>query len=367
MIAPGAGANFLCAASALIRHSIAQPRSCDVLLGDGERLAGGDQDLLADDVDAADHLGHAVLDLHPRVHLEEEVLVADLHALDRAGAAVADRGGRVGGDLADPLAHLGVDVRARRLLDHLLVTALDRAVALAEVDHVAVPVGEHLDLDVARVLEVALDVDAVVGEELLAFAGRALEGLLEVVGGHRDAEALAATAARGLAGDRVAGFVGLLAGRLDVRRGLGRAGHDRHPGLGHDLARPRLRAHRFDRLRRRADEDDARLVAGAGEVGVLGEEAVAGVDRLGARLLGGLDDLLDVQVALGRDRGADQEGLVGLAHVRRIAVDLGVDGDRADAHLLQVRATRIAISPRLAMRTFWNTGGGSSINGRPAE
>ena len=43
-------------------------------------------------------------------------------------------------------------------------------------------VGEHLDLDVARVLEVALEVDAVVGEELLALAGGALERLLEVVG-----------------------------------------------------------------------------------------------------------------------------------------------------------------------------------------
>ena len=43
----------------------------------------------------------------------------------------------------------------------------------------------------------------------------------------------------------------------------------------------------------------------------------------------------DVQVALGRHRRADQEGLVGLAHVGRVAVDLRVDGDRADAHLLQ--------------------------------
>ena len=43
----------------------------------------------------------------------------------------------------------------------------------------------------------------------------------------------------------------------------------------------------------------------------------------------------DVQVALGRDRGADQEGLVGRAHVRRLAVDLRVDGDRDDPHLLQ--------------------------------
>ena len=196
-------------------------------------------------------------------------------------------------------------------------------------------VGEDLDLDVARVLEVALDVDAVVGEELLAFAGRAFEGLLQVVRGHRDAKALAAAAARRLAGDRVAGFLGLLAGRLDVGRGLGGAGHDRHAGLGHDLARAGLRAHRVDRLRRRADEDDAGLGAGAGEVGVLGEEAVARVDRLGTRLLGVVDDLDDVQIALGRHRRPDQEGLVGLAHVRRVAVDLRVDGDRADAHLLE--------------------------------
>ena len=59
------------------------------------------------------------------------------------------------------------------------------------------------------------------------------------------------------------------------------------------------------------------------------------MDRLGSGLLRGLDDLLDVEVALGRDRGADQEGLVGLAHVRRVAVDLRIDGDRADPHLLQ--------------------------------
>ena len=144
-------------------------------------------------------------------------------------------------------------------------------------------VGQHLDLDVARVLEVALDVDAVVGEELLAFAAGALEGLLEVVGGHRDAEALAAAAARRLAGDRVAGFLGLVAGRLEVLGGSVAPGTIGTPACGHDLARPGLRAHRFDRLRRRADAGDPGLGAGAGELGVLGEEAVAGMDRLGAR------------------------------------------------------------------------------------
>ena len=144
-----------------------------------QRLARGDQDLLAHDVDAGDRLGHAVLDLHARVHLQEEVLaVLGQQALDRARAAVVDGARGVDGDLADPLAQLVVDQRRRRLLDQLLVAALDRAVALAEVDDVAVPVGQHLDLDVARVGQVALEVDGRVGEELLALARRALERVL---------------------------------------------------------------------------------------------------------------------------------------------------------------------------------------------
>ena len=90
-----------------------------------------------------------VLHLHPGVHLQEEVLALSVEqALDGAGAGVVDRGCRLGGDLADPRAQLFVDRRRRRLLDQLLVAALDRAVALAEVDHVAVLVGQHLDLDV---------------------------------------------------------------------------------------------------------------------------------------------------------------------------------------------------------------------------
>ena len=65
------------------------------------------------------------------------------------------------------------DGRRGRLLDELLVTALDRAVALAEMDDVAVRVGEHLHLDVARIVEVALDVHRGVGEVRLALAPRA--------------------------------------------------------------------------------------------------------------------------------------------------------------------------------------------------
>ena len=57
--------------------------------------------------------------------------------LARAGADVADRARRArSGGLAEPRAQPRVDGRRRRLLEHLLVAALERAVALAEVDAV---------------------------------------------------------------------------------------------------------------------------------------------------------------------------------------------------------------------------------------
>ena len=76
---------------------------------------------------------------------------------------------------------LRVDGRRRRLLDELLVTPLDRAVALAEVDDVAVVVGEDLHLDVPRIVEVALDVHGRVREVRLALPASRLERPLDLV------------------------------------------------------------------------------------------------------------------------------------------------------------------------------------------
>ena len=309
---PGAGAKFFDASSALIRHSIAWPRSTTSswVMDSGSPAATRMPSLTMSM--PGDHLGHAVLDLDARVHLQEEVLAVLEQALDRAGADVVDGARGLDGDLADALAHLVVDGRRGRLLDQLLVAALDRAVALAEVDDVAVAVGQDLDLDVARVGQVALEVDGRVGEELLALARGALERGLELVLVEGDAEALAAAAARRLDRDRVADVVGDdLAGVLDGLDGFGRAGHDRHAGLGHQLAGAGLGAHRLDRAGRRPDEHDARVLAGLGEGRVLRQEAVAGVDGLGARLAAHLEDPLDVEVALGRRRAAEQVRLVG--------------------------------------------------------
>ena len=81
-----------------------------------------------------------------------------------------------------------------------------------------------------------------------------------------------------------------------------------------------------------ADEDDPRLGAAPGEAGVLGQEAEAGVDGLGAGLVAGVDDLVGDQVGLGRRRRADRHRLVGHLDGQAAGVGLGIDRDRGDAH-----------------------------------
>ena len=166
-----------------------------------ERLPRRDPQLLLDEVDAGDELGDRVLDLQPRVHLDEEELVGAVgrdEELDGAGAAVVDaRGGRAGGG-AEARAGRGVDDRRRRLFDDLLVAALQRALALAEVDDGAVRVGEHLHLDVARALDEPLEQQRVVAERGGRDAARGRERLGQLGRRAHDLHALAAAARGGL-------------------------------------------------------------------------------------------------------------------------------------------------------------------------
>src|SRR5690606_6546204 len=113
----------------------------------------GDRQLRLHDVDAGDHLGDRVLDLYARVHLDEVELAVLVQELERARAAIADAQARLDAERSHPFPLLRRDARRRRLLDDLLMAPLHRAVALAEMDRMAVSVGQHLELDVARPIE----------------------------------------------------------------------------------------------------------------------------------------------------------------------------------------------------------------------
>ena len=115
--------------------------------------------------------------------------------------------------------------------------------------------------------------------------------------------------------------------------GCGGAGHERHAEPLGDAARGHLVAHGAHGGRRRADEDEPGRGARLGEGRVLGEEAVAGMDGLGAGGPRGGDDLVLVEIALGSGRGPRATAIVGLEHVQRLAVRFGEDRDGDDAHL----------------------------------
>ena len=57
------------------------------------------------------------------------------------------------------------------------------------------------------------------------------------------------------------------------------------------------------------------------------------MDRVHVGNLGRGDDRRHVEIAVRQPRRADADGLVGKAHVQRVAVGLAVDGDRANAEL----------------------------------
>src|SRR6185436_11603186 len=99
----------------------------DVFLPERELFPGGDADLLLHEIDPGHHLGHRMLDLDPRVHLDEEELAVFVEEFERAGAAITYLPAGIGAALADALAHLGRKVRCRRLLEHLLMAALHGA------------------------------------------------------------------------------------------------------------------------------------------------------------------------------------------------------------------------------------------------
>ncbi len=106
-----------------------------LLLPVREVCSCSDTELPLDKVDARHEFRHGMLDLKPRVHLQEPELAGIAEEeLDRSQPLVADLLCKIAGTLEHVLADLRRERRAgtRALFEELLVPALHGALALAE-------------------------------------------------------------------------------------------------------------------------------------------------------------------------------------------------------------------------------------------
>ena len=122
-----------------------------------------------------------MLDLQPRVHFHEiEPPVFSHEELDRADAGIGYGRGDSNRRLPERIAKCCIHQRRRRFLDHLLVATLARAVALAEMDDVAMGIGSDLNLYMTDVVERPLEDHGRGAEGAQPFATRARQCLGEL-------------------------------------------------------------------------------------------------------------------------------------------------------------------------------------------
>src|SRR5579883_557105 len=177
------------------------------------------------------------------------------------------------------------------------------------------------------------DVNPGVAEGFFSLASGGMEAFDEgdiVVGG---AHAAAAAASDGFDHHRVADPLGNRQRILFVlyhpvrsrRRGNSRFSRQRAADgfIFQGIHRPRIRA----------DEPDVAAFANIGEMGVLSQETVTGMDSVYISNLGGADDAVDSQVTFASGSAANANRFVRQLNVHRIRVGLGIDGHCANVQL----------------------------------
>src|SRR4029434_555408 len=124
-----------------------------IALAERQRMAFGDLDLQPDQIESGDHLRDWMLDLQARVDFDEiELARGGKNKLDRARLRVAEGAPNIDSRGAHLPPQFFIDRRRRALLDDLLMAALQRTIALEEMNKIAARVAQDLNLDVAGAL-----------------------------------------------------------------------------------------------------------------------------------------------------------------------------------------------------------------------
>jgi hypothetical protein len=209
------------------------------------------------------------------------------------------------------------------------MAALNGAIALAQVDDIAMLVRQNLELDVMRALDIFLNEYGAVSESGEGLAGGHFHIFAQLGIRPDDAESAPSTTGAGFDHDRVAGFFGEGQGLFNICHAAMGARDDRNPVFFRKIGGFNFAAHGVDGGRRGSDEGNAGSLAQLGKLRVLGKKAVAGMDGIRSDSEGEIDDLLLVEEALHRPR-ADEVGFISLLDVDAGGIRLGIDSDRGD-------------------------------------
>ena len=281
------------------------------ILLDGQRLTRCDAQLLFDQVNTGNHLGHRVFNLNTGVHFNEVELAVFEQELKSTRPAIADIDTGFRATLADVATQFRGDTRCWCFFDHFLVTTLHGAVTFCQIDSVTLTVSQHLNFDVAWVFQVFFHVHHVVAESGFRFSFGHGDGLSQFSVAAHNAHTATAAAAGRFDDNRVADAFRMSTVSIHVvgQRAVG-ARNGWNTGFLHCGDCRHFVAHQADSVSFRADEDKARTFYLFSKVGVLREEAITRVNGHRASDLSGADDSRDIQIAFyGRSR-ADTDRLI---------------------------------------------------------
>ncbi|MNF43344.1 hypothetical protein D3C84_244230 [compost metagenome] len=196
---------------------------------------------------------------------------------------------------------------------------------------VAEAVAEDLRFDVLGIDDAFFQEHFGRTEGLGCFGNHPREILFEFFAAVAATDTATATTGSGFEHHRVTDAVALDQGFFDVRYVTFGARRHRYTGLDHAAPGFGLVAHAANDFRRRANEFDAALGADVCQLGIFRKETVTGVQRIAAGFNRQVHQLARVQVT-GQWLGTDAVGLVRALHMQRMAVGVGKNRNRANAH-----------------------------------
>ncbi len=200
-------------------------------------------------------------------------------------------------------------------------------------DTSTVRVAEYLYFDVAGPLKKAFDIDPVVAEHGPCRGARPRVGPGQFRGRPYNGHTATTTAGNGLDDDGITDGVGDIADVGCAAGGLRAAGEQGQASLAHQRPRHAFVSERRHHSRRGTDENQTVLRADLGEIRILGQKSVTGMDGIGLRHLSRFYDGGDIAVAAPWRRRPDTHGLVGVSPDDGIGVRGRIDGDCPDAEL----------------------------------